>query len=239
MREEDLSAVVSHGESSPLKMDLNRGVISLASAPNTYFRPHLCLNDEEGVRVISEISPTSNTAFHLWHSMIASGDDVWLNIVFVVHLNDFCMPTNCARLSPRQTAYIVSHLPAESRTTVLAKAKRWYLEKFLADMKKGLDTITEQFEHGNPLLESDHRNRILDLHGERHFADLPYTETEIVGEHLYWSVCEGGTMFEYGEDGLLRADGLIAARRARQKGTVGAVVGVFRGLEQIDRGMRQ
>lgn len=237
MREEDIGAVVSHGEGSSLKTDLNRGVISLAAAPNTYFRPHLCLNGEDGVRVMGEITLSSNTAFHLWHNMIASGDDVWLNIIFVVYLNDFCMPTNCARLSPRQTAYIISGLPVESRATVLAKAKRWYLEKFLADMKKGLDTIAEQFEHGDPLLESDHRNRILDLHGER-VSDIPYTETEVVGEHLFWTVCYGGTMFEYGEDGLLRADGLIAARRSRQKDAVEAVPGMLRGLERIERGMR-
>lgn len=228
MREEDLSAVVSHGENSPLKTDLNRGVVSLASAPNTYFRPHLCLNGEDGVRIIGEIAPRSNTAFHFWHNMIASGDDVWLNITFVVYLNDF-WSSNCARLSPRQTAHIVSNLPAESKSAVLAKAKRWYLEKFLAETRRGLDTITEQFEHGNPLLESDHRNRILDLHGER-VPDIPYTETEVVGEHLFWSVCYGETMFEYGKDRLLQADGLIAARRARQKDAVENVVSVFRGL---------
>lgn len=238
MREKDLGAVVSHGESSPLKADLNRGVMGLASASNTYFRPHVCLNDEDGVRIIREITPTSNTAIHLWHNMIASGDDVWLNLTLVVYLNDFCTPINCARLSPRQSAYIISNLPNESRTAVLAKAKRWYLEKFLADIKKGLDTITDQFEHGDPLLQSDHRNRILDLHGERVSIDIPYTETEVVGEHLFWSVCYGGTMFEHGEDGPLRADSLIAARRARQKGAVEAFVGVFRELDQIERRMR-
>ncbi|MBI2054978.1 MAG: hypothetical protein HYT39_02675 [Candidatus Sungbacteria bacterium] len=237
MREEDLSAVVSHGESSLLKTDLNQAVMALAAAHESHFRPHVCLNGEDGVRVIGEIMPTSNTAFHLWHHMIASGDDVWLNIILCVYLNDFCIPTNLARLSPRQSAYVIANLPAESRTAVLAKAKRWYLERFLADIKKGLDTITKQFEHGDPLLESDHRNRILDLHGERFSMGIPYTETWVVGEQLFWATCYGGTMFEHEEDGFLRADELITARRERQKGTVEAVVGVFRGLERIKRGI--
>jgi len=238
MKEEDIGAVVSHGESSLLKTDLNRGVVSLASAPNTYFHPHVCLNDEDGVRVIGEITPASNTAFYLWHNMIASSDDVWLNITLVIYLKDACS-TNCARLSPRQSAYIISNLPAESRTAFLAKAKRWYLEKFLVEMKKGLDVITEQFENGDPLLNSDRRNRIFDIHGERLVGvDIAYTEPDIVGNRLYYSVCLGGTMLEYGEDGFLRADELINVRRKRQKDAVEAVRGTLRGLEQIERGMR-
>lgn len=229
MVEENLGRLVAFKESSQLKTDLNRGVMKLRTPLESHFRPHICLNGEDGVKVLGEITSASNTEVHFWHHMVASGDDVWLNIVLCVYLDSMRTPTNLARLSPRQSAYVISNLPAESRTTVLVMAKRWYLEKFLADIKRGLDTITEQFENGDPLLKSDHRNRILDLHGERSSSmDIPYTETEVVGEQLFWSVCHGGTFLEDGEDGFARADGLIIARRQRQKAAVDAVVGVLR-----------
>ena len=229
MPTEDLWTVVRLGENSQLKTDLNKAVAMLSAAPETHFWPHVCLNDEDGVRVLGEITPTSDTEFHLHHYMIASGDDVWLNIILYVYLDNFCYPTNVAKLSPRQSAFVIANLPAESRTAVLAKAKRWYLEKFLADMAKGFDRITEQFENGDPLLESDYLNRIFDIHGERN-VEVPYTEWGIVGDKLFGSVFHGDTCLEYEQDGYARTNQFIIGVRARQKAAVDYVRKAMRGV---------
>ena len=50
--EERKSVLVKLGEDSDLKVDLNLGVISLLVAKESYFQPHICLNEKSGVEVI-------------------------------------------------------------------------------------------------------------------------------------------------------------------------------------------
>ena len=226
MTTECLWAVIRLGENSLLKTDLNRAVMALCEALESHFRPHVCLNGEEGVRVLEEISPTSNTEVIIRPHLVVSGIDAWLNVKFDVFLNELTQPTNVAELSPRQSAFVVQQLSGESRVAVLEKVKRWYFEYFLPRTQKALASITEQFASGEPMLASDDRNRIFDIHGGR-YMDVPYTESGIVGGNLFWAVCFGRTMFEQGEDGLAHADQLILARHARQKDAVQDILGLF------------
>jgi len=229
MEQEFLGKLTRLGESSPLKTDLNKAVAMLSTAPDSCFRPHVCLNAEDGMAVLAKIREDSNAEYWMLPHLIVSGSDVWLNIKFSVILDEIRIPTNLAELSPRQSAYVVQHLPMESRATVLAKVKRWYLEQVLPDIVKGLAVITEQFANGDPLLASDHRNRIFDIHGER-YSDVPYTEWEVVGENLFRSVFFGGTFLEYGQDGYKRADQLIIGARSRQRAAVDGFLGLMRDL---------
>ncbi|HOX41159.1 MAG TPA: hypothetical protein PK263_03120 [bacterium] len=215
--------LVALGEGSPLKTALNEGVANLLAAEQTEHRPHLCLNGEEGLAVLRGISNNpagANTEYWLRSRMVEAGRDVWLNIHFYVFLGQISFPSTLLELTPQQTSCIVSRLPQVYRNSVLARAKEWYLNHFLVHHEQALATIRKQFEEGDPLLKSDHDNRIFDLHGGRSAADIPYTEIPIVGEQLAWSVLCGGTWFEYGSDGYERADRILAAIRSRQMGAV-------------------
>ena len=139
--EERKSVLVKLGEDSDLKVDLNLGVISLLVAKESYFQPHICLNEKSGVEVIKKISQNSekaNTEIWINEFAILSFDDIWLNIKFCVSLNEISFPNNMVYLTPRQTGYIVRNLKPESKVIVLEKIKRWYFEEFLVKTKKVL-----------------------------------------------------------------------------------------------------
>mgnify|MGYP001569832066 CR=1 FL=1 len=223
--------LVKLGEPTPLKTALNRGVAVLPQAENTQLRPHVCLNGEEGYEVLQTIirNPESaNTEFCLFPHPIVSGNDIWLNVHAIVYLEERRHPTCCCILSPQQTGCILKNLPTELRTEAFLKVKNWYIQSVLPDLQKGIAVITKQFEEGDPFLESDHHNHIFDIHGGRGMKDIPYTETEIVGENLYWVVVHGETFWEYGSDGYARADALITERRQRQKEAVSQFLGKVR-----------
>ncbi len=187
--EENLSTIVSRGENSELKNHLNEGVAGLSLAPESHFRPHRCLNRNEGVKVIEEITKnprTADTEFNIGDKLIdGGGGDLWLNVYFSVYLNNAR-----AALTPRQTSLIVTNLPEESKRLVLEKVKKWYFKRILLDLQKGLSKITEQFETGDLLLADDYRNRIFDIHGRRSL-DVPYTEWEIAGDLLFQCLVYG------------------------------------------------
>lgn len=206
------SLLVKLGEDSQLKRDLNKGIASLFAATESWHQPHVCLNQEEGLEVIKQIAENpnpANTEFHFSLHPILSGREVWLNINFHVFLDNYTQPTNIVWLTPRQTSYIIRHLPDDSRATVLANAKAWYLEVVRKNVLEALETIDEQFEKGNPLLENDHENHIFDIHGGR--MEIPYVEWGVVGENLFSSFFYG-TCLDYGTDGYARMDRLIAGQ---------------------------
>ncbi len=227
--------LVTLGATSSWRNDLNKGVASLQKSDRTQIRPHVCINGLEGAEVIQKISADpdrEDTGYFIYPHLNVSGSDVWLNVKFAVVVERMVVPTNLAGLSPQQTGYIVRNLPPTVRDAVTAQVKSWYLKVFLPDIQKGLDFVTKQFETGDPVQESDRGNRIFDIHGGRHLTDIPYTETDIVGEKLYAAIIHGGTFFEYGSDGYERADALISGRRSRQQAAVHDFLGAMRGLRR-------
>ena len=229
MDHENLGKIVALGESSVLKEDLNQGVASLFRAESTMCRPHVCLNGEEGFEVIKQISENpkeANTEFELIACPSIYNDQFWLNIGFAVFLNDL-WSNHSVCLTPQQTSLIVSGLDEESRATIVEITKRWFEEKFLPGVKKGLKMVSNQFESGDALLASDRHNHIFDLHGGRATNDIPYTERRIAGAELFSTIIYGGTFFEHGADGYERADRLIEAIRSRQKEAIKAIKILF------------
>ncbi len=235
---ERFDTLVKLGESTPLKTALNLGIATLPQAENTQLRPHVCLNGEEGYEVLQKIirSPEkADTEFCLCPKPIISRNDIWLNVRALVCFEKRTYPTNTCFLSPQQTGSIFKKLPEELQAEVFLKVKNWYLKSVLPDLQKGIEVITEQFEKGNPFLESDHDNRIFDIHGGRSMKDIPYTESRIVGEHLYSAIIYGNTFYEYGSDGYARADALITGRRQRQQVAVNEFLGAVRTLRDFSR----
>jgi hypothetical protein len=225
--------LVKLDERSQLKTDLNLGIASLAQATERQFQPHLCLNDEEGVHVIRKVSldpKEANTEIWLNEQIdYGGGEDVWLNVKFSLFVDRISWPTNNARLSPRQTAYIVKNLPSESQKIALRKIKEWYLEKLLTNFKKGLETISEQFENGDPLIECDYRNRIFDIHGE-HDMEVEYTEPGIIGDKLFYLLFVGHTLFHHEQDGYERVDRLLTMLDNERKAAIDVMSGILRTL---------
>lgn len=202
----ELVTLVNLGEESQLKRELNKGIAWLPAAPKSWFRPHLCLNGEEGVAVIEKIiahPEQANTEFSINDKVTLSGEDIWLNISFMVFL-DKISSQSILRLSPRQTAYIIKQLPKEQQDHVLGKIKTWYEAVFLENIAKGLKTITAQFEV-NPLVESDYRNRILDIHGDVD-TEFPYTEAGIIGEKFFLQFLYFLALPSHGRDGYKQVD---------------------------------
>lgn len=213
MEKESLRSLVSLGESSRLKNDLNAGIASLFGARESYSQPHLSLNGENGLAVLTKIAgdpQRANTEFMIESMFDMAWRDAWLNVRFTIFLDRMSFPDCCAQLSPRQTAYLVQNLPWQSKREVLAKIKNWYFEAFLSDIQKGLDTISKQFTNGDLLLDDYFDGRIFDIHSKR---PVPYTECPVVGEKLYFDfLCAISIANE-----LQTADILIEAARGRQK----------------------
>ena len=135
-------------------------------------------------------------------------------------------------LTPRQTGYIVRNLKPESKVIVLEKIKRWYFEEFLVKTKKGFDTISKQFNEGDPFIESDHENRIFDIHGDRKM-EVPYTEWTIMGNLLAPSFLFGVTCFDHGDiDGYKRADNFLRALDDHRKGAIDLALGLIKNFKE-------
>jgi len=223
--------VVDFTDKSKLATDLKRAIAALANHSNTQYRLHVCLNGRDGYPALQKLvaNPSTDIKVYFLPHLLMDGDSLWLNTKLMV-IVEKSSSDNYATLSPQQTGYVARSLPEDSRNLFLEKVKEWYREVFLKNVKTGLDAITKQIETGNLLLESDHGNRVFDIHGDRHMKDIPYTETEVAGEHLFWSIVHGGTCFDYGSDGYDRADQLIEGRRQRQKGAVEDLIGLARQL---------
>lgn len=238
MSDEKVNSLFGFGEASQLKIDLNEGVASLFQAKESYFQPHVCLNEDKGVEVLRKIAENpgmADTSCLIDHKSIIYGKDIWLNVSFFILLKSNVRPDGSysapsVNLTPRQTAYVVQSMPAESQVIVLEKIKKWYLEKFLIETKKGLQTITEQFEKGDPLLKSDDGNRIFDIHGKRPIGDVPYTEWSIAGDNMFSSVFFGITFLDHGQDGYSRIDEILNEIDKKRKSTANSFLELSRAL---------
>lgn len=233
MSDNERCKLVNLKESSQLKEDLNRGVASLTSAAESWFRPHLCLNGKEGLDVIGRIARwpmSADTAFVIGGHPILYGDDLWLNVRFLVFVDQISYPYNVVELTPRQTAYIVDHLPSESQALVLEKVEAWYFGSFRERVLEGLHRITTQFESGDPLLKSDRENHIFDAHGGRCVGmDIPYTEWGIAGENLF-SALFHGTCLDRDEYGYNRLDAILDRADRTRHDTAEGMLGLVRVL---------
>ena len=233
MTEENLGTIVELDEKSQLKADLNSGVSSLSKAEENYFQPHVCLNEKDGVKVIDRISQDpagANTEFSLRCCLINSGSDAWLNVRFSVFIDEICYPTNHVLLTPRQTSYIVQRLPKESQQQVLRAVRAWYVGHFLKNMQKAMETITTQIEEGDLLLESDHNNRVFDIHGGWRSMDVPYTEWDIVGQNIAPLFLFGVTLFDREGDGYRRADDFLRSSDMRREDAIEGTLELVRTL---------
>ncbi|MFA5996229.1 MAG: hypothetical protein WC790_00690 [Candidatus Paceibacterota bacterium] len=231
MSNSDPGSLVLLGEASQLKNDLNRGVASLKSAPESWFRPHICLNGKEGVAVIEQIaaSPeTANTMFIVSSHPIVYGDDLWINVHFRIFVDQISYPNHVVELTPRQTAHIVENLPLESRAFVLEKVKVWYFDSFRENILEGLHRIVAQFDEGSMLLKSDRENYVFDIHGGRSM-EVPYTECGIAGANLF-SALFRVTCLDRDEGGYNRLDAILARADRARHDTAEGVIGLVRAL---------
>ena len=203
----ELSSLVRLGESSQLKVDLNRGIAALQKAKEVCFHPHFCLNGKEGVEVIERISQDpkpANTKISIIDFSILSVGDFWLNIGFVVCLDKMSL---IARLSPRQTGYIVQRLPQESQTTVLETVYNWYFQKFLPDLEQGLAAITKQLENGDYLRPGAYKNHVFDIQTEGSGGN-PYVEEQIIGRKMFFQLFFGS--IRMGQEPYKRTDDVMS-----------------------------
>ena len=180
----ELSVLSKLGESSQLRIDLNSGIAALQKAKEVCFHPHFCLNEDDGIKVIERISQNpedANTKISIIDFSILSVGDFWLNIGFVVCLDKMSL---IAKLSPRQTGYIVQRLPQESQTTVLETVYNWYFQKFLPDLEQGLAAITRQLENGDYLMPGAYKNHVFDIQIAGSDGS-PYVEEGIIGHRMF------------------------------------------------------
>lgn len=231
--QEKLFQVVRLKESSPLKVALNRGVASLSRAKESHFRPHVCLNEAEGVQVIDRISrepDVADTDFSVNAHLVHFWGDVWLNTYFNVYLDEVSLPNNSVRLSSRQSSYIVQNLPPELQVVVVEKVKAWYLGDLVPRIEKGLKGVLAQFERGEAMAEGVYENHIFDIHGNGQGHDqVPYTEWDIIGEKLFNPIFDGVTFLDRGQDGYQKADQFLTEVADRRSSTANAFLGLMRG----------
>lgn len=230
-KERSPRVVVDFGDKSKLSRDLKSAIVSLNSHSNTQYRLHVCLNSRDGYEALQRLVRDQSLPIRAMLSphLIMSGGNLWLNVEMYVNVADAGFDSG-ATLSPQQTGHIVRSLPEQSRNQFLDCVRAWYTNVFLKDIKAGLDRVTAQIKTGDLLLEDDHDNRVFDIHGGRCVADIPYTEADIVGATLFWSVVYGGTLFEHGSDGYDRADQLILGRYEHQQNTASSFLEAVRHL---------
>jgi len=220
-------------QDSVLRIALNKGVARLFDDTRPEIQPRPCLNGIDGLLVLREIlhnPATANTNFTLDHHLIVDvmGSDVWTNVMFFVSLErpdekEFDTRPSHVKLSPQQTSCIVQGLSLDLQKVVLERVQRWFLEDLAPNIKKGLETIAEQFTHGDPLLASDRDNRIFDIHGGRCTLDIPYTEVGIVGENLFWALPPLGHTYT-------AADRIITTKDAQRKENVQGMLSLIQFL---------
>lgn len=234
---ENLATFIKLGEPSQLKRDINRGIAALPDAKEGWHRPHACLNRKDGAETIQKIAADPDAAdTEIWLSehSIVYGSDVWLNVVLGVALGHVSS-TDSVQLTPRQTSYVVTHLPESSQRAVVDQVKAWWTGKMLPDLMAGLQKITDQLRNGDPLVCGTHANRVFDLHGGRLGHDkVPYTELGIVGEELAPSFLYGATCLEAmnmdlgGPDGYDLADQFLADAESARRDTASGLLSLLR-----------
>jgi hypothetical protein len=232
MAKRSLAVVAELGEKSDLKADLNRGVALLRQATESHFRPHVCLNGEDGMQVLKLIAAkgaNADTGWYLHPLVNVDVGRIWLNVRLLVNLSDRSNATQVL-LSPQQTAHLVRTLPPASQAIILKKVREWYKGQFVKEMKEGLAALAKQFESDTLLVDDYFNGRVFDIHTKR---DVPYTECLVVGEELYWKFLAAGTCFESSEDLLDKADVLIETARARQRSAVDTAIGVLRSTSRV------
>lgn len=179
--------MVNLGETSELKLALNRGIASLVDASKEMHKPHRCLNGE-GVGIISQIArnpDSADTSIYISSNPIISiHDGLWLNVYFFVFLGQHNSDTMVS-LTPRQTSYIICNLPEEHRQAVVEMIKSWYVLTVKAQISRALEDVDQQMGSGDLLQASAHDNRVLDIHHDEEGLDVPYTEWYIVGSELF------------------------------------------------------
>lgn len=242
MKEEkkEYSLLVRLGEDSKLKQDLNSRIASLSKAEKGCFRPHVCLNDFDGVEVIQKITQDpehSNTGIYISEQLnYGNGDDLWLNVKFCVFLDSLSSGSRVV-LSPQQTSYIITNLPSDSKQAVADKVRAWFLEKFMADVQKGLEKIAKQFAEGDVFVVGTRENMILDIHGDGGgHEDLEYTEWPIIGDKLFNVFFLGHTCLSHLDviDGYERVDAILEQADRERKGTLSVVLGLVKTFNKIE-----
>ena len=212
-QKKDHSLLVSFDDQSQLHQDLNRGIAALAQAKESCFRPHLCLNEQDGLEVIRRIAQDpdqARTHVFITNSPILSlTDGLWLNIGLGVFL-DKLSSKSMVRLSPRQTGYVVANLPEESSSIVLTKVREWYQGYFLEKLQQALVVVTRQIDMGDLLIAGTHTNRVFDIHDNAGgHSDTPYTEWSLVGDELFIRLFHGPTLLQHGQNGFDRIDAIL------------------------------
>ncbi len=228
----NLWTLIALHEKSQLKVDLNRGIASLVGTPETHFQPHICLNKLEGVSLIQRIAEDpegSDTEIWIGGQINGSSDDWWLNVKFSVFLNEISWPNSNVDLSPRQTSYIVSNLPPESKAMVVSSVQAWFQGKFVPDIQKAFQRITKQFTDGGALVAGVHKNRIFDIHdGDEGHEGVEYTEMDIIGLELFWKFFLGHTLFHHGQNGYERIDSMLLKMEGERKAAIDTTLSILR-----------
>lgn len=239
--QKDLWVLAKPGEKSDLHIALNRGVASLLQAEESFFQPHLCLNEQDGLRVIGEIArnpEAANTYISISEEMIWGGSDgLWLNVKFYVCLSEHgeIGGNNCVLLTPRQTSYIILRLPDELQKIVLQKIKDWYLNYLCPKIQKSLAEVGQQIQGNKLLVAGDRANRVFDIHdteGGRSGWDVPYVEWRIAGEQLFSTFFHGPTLLEHGQDGYRKLDLMLATADRQRGAAVEGIINLARALRR-------
>jgi hypothetical protein len=243
-RERRLSEIVLVNEASPLKIDLNRGIASLTTAPDNAVRPHICLNDLQGVKLIELIAldpDSANTSIYITEKLnYGANDGAWLNLALGVYLKSaddqpgtIWSSATSFWLSPRQTGYIIKNLPPDSRQSFIGMITAWYQREFLPGIKKALAAVEQQLTAGDPLAEGVHENRIFDIHkGKEGHEGVEYTEVDVIGEKLFYKFFLGHTCLHVGHDGYNQVDELLLQMERERKEALGGMMAMFRELHQ-------
>jgi len=232
--------LVDFDDRSQLHQDLNRGIAALVQAKESCFRPHLCLNQQDGLEVIRRIAQDPDQArthiFIINSPILNLTDGLWLNIGLGVFL-DKLSSNSMVRLSPRQTGHIVTNLPEESRNIVLTKVREWYQEYFMERLQQALVTVTGQVEGGDILIAGTHTNRVFDIHDNSDgYSETPYTEWSFVGNELFTRLFYGPTLLEYGRDGFDRIDAMLESMDTRRTQVADGMFNALRALVGGGRG---
>jgi len=237
---EDYCRLVKLGETSELKLQLNHGIASLSRATEPQFKPWVCLNDLNGIKVIRQISQdpdNANTEISLGERINhGGGDQLWLNVAFSVYLKELSSNSHVF-LTPRQTSYMVCNLPPDLQKIVLEKVARWICEYFKETLINGLARIEQQITEDKLLLKDSHFNRVFDLRSddkESIHNNFPYTEMEIVGEKLFWQMFFSVEDYYWqDEEKYRRLDQMIISKDRQTKQRAEEFVGAIRTLHSL------
>ena len=221
--------LVELGQPSQLKVDLNRGIASLTKAAESHFQPHVCLNGPKGVeiiRLIAENPDGADTNIAIRSFPDGDGRDLWLNVSLSVFLGKLSSESYVT-LSPRQAAYVVTQLPAESKRIVVEHLSAWFGE-YRLEMQKGLEMIARQFATDRIFVADAHENRIFDIHGPN--DSVEYSECGIIGNALFYAFFFGLTLFDRETEGYERIDGMLREIAANKKNVAEATFSLLQAI---------